>query len=599
MVVRPQKSLSLVTRAWRQLGRRRKVQLALLVVLMFVAAVVEVFSIGAVVPFLAVLSSPERAFEHPLLQPLSAFLGATEPGELVLPVTVIFALGAIASGVFRYLLLRAQTRVTYSIGVDFSVRIFERTLYQPYLVHVNRNSSEVIAGVSNKANDLIVSLLYPVAIMVSSTIMLTIVLSALAAIEPLITFSTIAAFTLFYWFTSVLSKRQLGDSSRIISRQYSNVIRLIQEGLGGIRDILLDGTQRTFVDNYRASETELRDSRATVQIMSGTPRYVIETLGILFIAALAYSLSAGTAGLSGAVPVLGVVALAAQRLIPVMQQLYSSWASIVGGSASVQDALALLEQPVPEPERGAPGQKLSFESELRLQEVSFQYVPDLPPVLRNVNLTVPKGARLGIVGETGSGKSTFLDVVMGLIAPTSGAVLVDGRRLDTANLRAWQLNIAHVPQSIYLADCSIAENIAFGQLPADIDMDRVAAAATTARILDVIEALPHGFRTMVGERGVKLSGGQRQRIGIARAIYKQANVIVLDEATSALDTDTERAVMNAIHELPGRITLLIVAHRHSTLRDCSSVIRIRDGIVEYVDNFSESFAGGSGRTHYL
>lgn len=582
------------SRAWHQLDRRRKLQLCLLVVLMLAAAVVEVFSIGAVIPLLGVLSAPEKAFAHPMMRPLVDALQITNARDLVLPVSVIFAIGAIASGVFRYQLLRAQTRITYSIGIDLSVRIFERTLYQPYSVHVARNSSEVIAGVSNKANDLIVGLLYPAAILVSSIIMLLIVLVALILVEPTVTIATLAAFALFYALTSLVSRGQLRESGRIINKQYSNVIRLIQEGLGGIRDILLDGTQRTFVDNYRLSETELRNSRATVQIMSGTPRFIIETLGILFLTALAYTLSTGSDGLNSSIPVLGVVALALQRLVPVMQQLYFSWANIAGSSASVHGALEFLEQPMPRsPEVGRTA-ILPFESHIRLENVSFSYGAGLPSVLRNVNLDIPKGAKLGIIGETGSGKSTFLDVVMGLVMPTQGFVTVDGVRLDESNIRQWQGNIAHVPQAIYLADSSIAENIAFGEPPDEIDLDRVIAASITAQIHDVIQGLPDGMATLVGERGVRLSGGQRQRIGIARALYKQATVIILDEATSALDRETEQSVMDAVHALPAKITLLIVAHRHSTLHDCTSVIRIGNGEVVGVDNFADVLAGRAG-----
>ena len=388
----------------------------------------------------------------------------------------------------------------------------------------------------------------------------------------------------------MIARRQLTSSGRIIAMQYGNVIKLIQEGLGGIRDILLDGTQGTFLKKYRESETALRSSRATVQIMSGTPRFVIETLGTLFIAALAlYYMAAAKDGLSTAIPVLGVVALSAQRLIPVAQLLYSSWVSIAGGRTSVGDALNLLEQPMPVFIPVPTGNILPFESEIRLHEVTFKYNASSPIVLREICLTILKGSRLGVIGETGSGKSTFLDVVMGLMLPTSGGILIDGRKLDETSMRAWQSQIAHVPQSIYLADSSVTENIAFAQKPEDVDFQRVVAAAKTAQIHDVIQELPMGYATLVGERGVRLSGGQRQRIGIARALYKQATVIVLDEATSALDVETERAVMHAIHELPQKVTLLIVAHRHSTLKECTSVIRIRKGEIESAEDLQPAF----------
>ncbi|HUP79988.1 MAG TPA: ATP-binding cassette domain-containing protein, partial [Pirellula sp.] len=355
--------------------------------------------------------------------------------------------------------------------------------------------------------------------------------------------------------------------------------------------ILLDGSQQTFLNSYRSSETALRNSRARVLIMSGTPRFVIETFGTLFIAALAlYYTATKKDGLSTALPILGAVALSAQRLIPVMQQLYTSWACIAGGRSSVGDALDLLEQPMPAIPPDKSVNALPFESEIHFDEVSFQYTAGSPEVVSKIRLTIPKGSRLGVIGETGSGKSTFLDLVMGLMLPTSGEIRIDCRKLDATSMRAWQGQIAHVPQSIYLADSSVAANIAFGQRREEIDLTRVVAAAKTAQIHEVIEKLPSGYASFVGERGVRLSGGQRQRIGIARALYKQSSVIVLDEATSALDGETERAVMNAIHDLPQKITLLIVAHRYSTLKECSSVIRIRNRAIEIVEDFQRPIA---------
>ena len=583
----PHSLAGLLMRAWRQLSRRRRLQLQGLVVLMLVASVVEVFSIGAVIPFLGVLASPEDSFAHPLLAPLIRTFGITDSSALLLLVTILFAAGAVASGCVRYVLLTAQTRLTYAIGVDFSVGIFEVTLHQPYLTHVKRNSSEVLSGVSNKANDLIVSLLYPAAVAASSVVMLSVVLTVLMVLQPLVTVVTVAAFGTFYWVASALSRRRLDAAGRVVNRQYSAVIKLIQEGLGGIRDVLLDGTQHTFVSSYELCERQLRESRATLQILSGTPRYVVETLGIVFIAGLAYSLAAPGEGFGEAIPTLGVVALAAQRLIPVMQQLYASWVAIVGGAAAVGDALSFLEQP-----RGglavAPARQLSFDSHVRIHNVTFQYDTEAEPVLRGVNLIIPKGSVTGIIGETGSGKSTLLDLLMGLIRPTTGEIAVDGEPLTDEMIRAWQMNIGHVPQHIFLSDTTIAENIAFGQPSREVDWQRLIAAAKAAQIYEVIDALPKGFSTLVGERGVRFSGGQRQRLGVARALYKQCSVLILDEATSALDTETERAVMQAIAELYGTLTVVMVAHRYTSLSSCQAIIRLANGVAEVVPSAAMS-----------
>lgn len=571
------------TRIWHQLEPNRKLQLYAIICLMIISSLVEVFSIGSVIPFIGVLVDPEKVFEHPHMEPLIRYFSISEPAEIIIPIAVVFCFGAIASGFLRIMLLVVQTRVTYSIGVDLSVKIFERTLNQPYVVHISRNSSEVISGVSVKANELIVSLLYPTAILVSSLIMLAIVLIALVMLNPTITMVTISAFALFYGLVLILFKKRLRRISSTIAIQYQKVIKLIQEGLGGIRDILLDGTQRTFVNNYYHSESSLRTSRASLQIISGMPRYIIETLGTLLIVGVAIYLTKGGDGLHSALPVLGVMGLAAQRLTPIIQQIYSSWTAIEGGRTSVNDALDLLEQVIPvRSENTSMTDSLPFESSIKLERVSFRYSSGLSEIIKDLNLTIVKGARIGVIGETGSGKSTLLDIIMGMLVPTNGNIRIDNCILTADTMTYWQDKIAHVPQSIYLADSTITENIAFGFSPNDIDHERVIASAKTAQIHEVIQEMSMGYDTVVGERGVRLSGGQRQRIGIARAIYKQASVIVLDEATSALDKDTEELVMNAIHALPQKITLIIVAHRHSTLKQCTGIIQIKKGMISEI-----------------
>jgi ATP-binding cassette subfamily B protein len=274
-----------------------------------------------------------------------------------------------------------------------------------------------------------------------------------------------------------------------------------------------------------------------------------------------------------------MLALGAQRLLPCLQQLYYSWASITGYQVSLADTIALLDQPLPEEFLQPTTTPLFIQDAIRLDAVRFRYTGEGPWVLDGLNLVISKGARVGFVGSTGSGKSTTLDLLMGLLIPTEGQLLVDGQAVSGNRLSAWQRSIAHVPQSIYLADTTLAENIAFG-IPAEtIDMERVQRAARQAQIADFIEKSPEGYQAYVGERGVRLSGGQRQRIGIARALYKQASVLVLDEATSALDNSTEQSVMDAIGGLNSDLTILLIAHRITTVRHCDFIVELEHGRV--------------------
>ncbi|MCZ8255595.1 MAG: ABC transporter ATP-binding protein [Polaromonas sp.] len=586
-VQRHQSLFDLLRRLWPHISPRRRVQLSVLFVLMILASLAEVISIGAVLPFLGVLTNPEPIFRQPYMQGVIQWLGLTEARQLLLPLTVVFAVSAIVSGVMRFILLWAQTRLSHSIGADFSISIYRRTLYQPYAVHLSRNSSEVIAGISAKANGLVNGIILPVLAIVSSLLMLVTIVAALIVIEPLIPFVVLVVFGSIYVLILLATKKRLVENSICISREQNQVIKAVQEGLSGIRDVLIDGAQAAYCKTYLNADQPLRRAMANVQITNSSPRFGIEALGMVVIAVLAYVLANRPEGITTAIPVIGAMVLGAQRLLPVMQLVYSSLAHIHAGRAPLRDTLELLDQPLPayasEP-RPAP---IAFRYGIDLKGLRFRYAPEGPLVLNGLNLTIPKGARIGFIGKTGSGKSTLLDIVMGLLPPTDGTMQVDGVAITPQNHRAWQANIAHVPQAIFLSDSTIAENIAFGVPANQIDRARLRAAAEQAQIAQTIATWDKQYETMVGERGVRLSGGQRQRIGIARALYKQANVIVFDEATSALDNETEQAVMQAIDSLGGELTILIVAHRLTTLKNCSQIVELGAGTVKRVGSYAD------------
>ncbi|RTY36009.1 ABC transporter ATP-binding protein [Chlorobium phaeovibrioides] len=568
---------SLLVRLWGHISPRRRAQLALLLVLMFIASFAEIVSIGAVLPFLGALTAPETLFAAPALQPVFRILGIAGPAELLLPLTIMFAVAAIVSGGVRLVLLWATTRLSFATGADLSISIYRRTLYQPYAVHVARNSSEVITGISNKANGIIYSAMMPLLVLLSSGIILIAILAALISVNPVIAFTAFGGFGTIYAMVTLLSRKRLRVDSQRIAGESTQVIKSLQEGLGGIRDVLIDGTQEAYCRIYRQADQPLRRAQGNITFIGQSPRYGMEALGMVLIAGLAFVMSRQPDGLSQAIPVLGALALGAQRLLPVLQQAYASWSGVQSGQASLEDALDLLDQPLP-PHADEPlPEPIPFTQAISLSALSFRYASEAPLVLRDIDLTIPKGSRVGFIGTTGSGKSTLLDIVMGLLRPTAGGLRIDGEPIAEQNHRAWQAHIAHVPQSIFLADTSIEENIAFGLSPKEIDHERVRRAAEQAQIADIIESWPKQYRTFVGERGVRLSGGQRQRIGIARALYKQADVIIFDEATSALDNQTEAAVMQAIEELHEELTVLIIAHRLTTLRNCDMIVELENG----------------------
>jgi len=554
---------------------------------MIIASCAEIISIGAILPFLAVLTAPERIFQLPIAQPVIKFLGLTSSSQLLLPLTIAFGIAALIAGAVRLLLLWASTRLSFATGADLSIGIYRRTLYQPYAVHVARNSSEVISGISAKTNSVIFSTIVPIITFISTTIMLLAIMAALFSIDPLVALSAFGGFGLIYGFIIWFTRGRMLLNSRCIAHESTQVIKSLQEGLGGIRDVLIDGSQEVYCRIYRHADIPLRRAQGNSVFIGQSPRFGMEALGMMLIAILAYVLSRQPDGIVKAIPVLGALALGAQRMLPVLQQAYGAWSQIQGGQISLRDALDLLDQPLPDYVDKPDAMPLPFSEEIRLKNLSFRYTEQTPWVLNNLNLTIEKGCRIGFIGVTGSGKSTLLDIIMGLLTPTEGRLEIDDQVITSSNYRAWQAHIAHVPQAIYLADSTIEENIAFGIPKEKIDKNRVKQAAEKAQIADIIETWPKKYQTYVGERGIRLSGGQRQRIGIARALYKQADVIIFDEATSALDNETEQAVMQAIESLGKDLTVLIIAHRLTTLKNCTQIVELADGGIKRIGSYEE------------
>lgn len=577
----------LLRRLWHHINPRRRGQFGILFLLMLLASFAEVFSIGAILPFLTALTAPERVYSHATAQPFIQALGLTAPSQLLFPLTVAFGAAALVAGAMRLLLLWASTRLSFATGADLGISIYRRTLYQPYAVHCARNSSEVIAGISGKANSVIVGILLPILNLLSASVMLTVILVALLSVEPVIALLAFGGFGCIYIIVIGLTRKQLLTDSQCIASESVHVIKCLQEGLGGIRDVLIDGSQATYCQIYREADLRLRRAQGNHVFISASPRYGMEALGMLLIAALAYTLAQQPDGIGKAIPILGALALGAQRLLPALQQAYSAWSSIHGGRASLQDALNLLDQPMPTYADQPVAKPISFSQVISLKKLGFRYNPKNPHVLAEIDLNIPKGGRIGFIGTTGSGKTTLLDIVMGLLQPTDGSLEIDGQAITPGNQRAWQAHIAHVPQAIYLADTTIEENIAFGVPKDQIDRVRVRQAAQQAQIAESIECWPGGYQTLVGERGICLSGGQRQRIGIARALYKQADVIIFDEATSALDSETEQAVMQSIESLSKDLTLLIIAHRLTTLKNCTQIVELGIGGIKRSGNYQD------------
>ena len=565
---------------WSHLSYIRKCQFIALLFLMLFVSCTEIVSIGVVLPFLSALVSPEEIFKNNYIKPILQFIQINDLLEFRLFITFLFIATVVFSTIFRILLLWASNYLSYSCGNELSVAVYRRILYQPYTYHCNSNTSELINGISYKT-DLFTQTLTMVLTLISSLILIFCVSIFLCYLNPFISFVIFSCFGLIYLVVIYFTKKKLLQSSKVIAHQSSSVIKYIQEGLGSIRDILLDNNQEEYCKTYKSADFLMRKAQSSVLFISNSPRYLIESLGIFIIAVLAYKLSETATGLSDGIPLIGALALGAQKLLPVFQQAYGSFSQVLGNEAAIFDVNKLLNQELPKNSKENFSRWVSWKR-IKLKNIYFRYSYSSPYVLNDLNFSISTGNKIGIIGESGAGKSTLVDIFMGLLKPTKGSLEVDGEVISAKNIKSWQLKIAHVPQALFLKDGTIMENIAFGIPVNQIDFDHVRACAKKAQLDFVVDALPNNYKTMVGERGIRLSGGQVQRIGIARALYKNPDIIIFDEATSSLDIKTEFEVMKAINNLSKDFTVLIITHRLSTLKSCDKIFEIKKGIIKKI-----------------
>jgi len=575
----------LIARLWRHISWRRKRQLGLSVGLMTISALLDVISLGAVLPFITVLASPDRVFDNEIVSRAAGAFGIETAADLILPLAVGFALTAVVAGVSRLVSLWVAVRVTAGVASDLGIEAYRRTLHQPYEAHVQRNSGEVMSSILTKVEATSNSVVRQLLALCGSALTVVSIVAALIVIEPLTALIAMVGLGCGYALIGRAAKRKLDHNSLIIAETRASTFRDVQEGLGGIRDILLDGSQSHFVRLFEKSDRSMKRAYATNQIIGATPRFAMEGIALVLITGLAYWINQRTGSVASSLPVLGALALGGQRLLPALQQGFLSWSTIVGSRKTVVEAIEFLDQPIDDANliRYEPS---GLSHQIRLSGVSFRYQQTAEDVLKDVDLVFQRGQRIGIVGPTGSGKSTLLDLIMGLLEPTTGILEVDGLAIRGADRQRWMRTTAHVPQHVFLTDESFEANIVFGSADSPTEESRVRDAAARACISDFIEGRPNGYREIIGERGVRLSGGQRQRIGIARALYRQPDVLILDEATSALDVVTERDVMAEIAGLGNDVTILQVAHRLSTVEDCDMIVEMEAGRVVATGTFA-------------
>ena len=561
--------LATLTDALLPQTRRR---LTMLVALMLAGGIAELLSIGAVVPFINLLAGGKIS---PKLVPLLAWQNGTGTGDLLILATM-FGVAVIASAALRLWLQSETQRWVMIAGHELTMEIQRRTLLQPYAWHVRQHSAALIAALE-KVQGVTFRLLLPLAQAVAALLIALFIVAALILVDPLAAVTVGLALVAAYALAARLTRERLTRASAEISSAYDERIRMVQDSVGAVRDIILDSSQPTYLAAFRKADARFARAQASIAVAGTAPRFIVEGAAMLLFAAASIVLAERTGGLLSALPVLAALALGGQRLLPLVQTLHFGWAAMTGNSAVLHDVVGLLRLPVddsPDVERPP----LPFTSAIEIDRLCFGYDGSERRAIDGVSATIGKGEMIALTGRTGSGKTTFADLVMGLLTPSSGTLRVDGHPIDGTNRRAWQRNIAHVPQSIFLTDSSIAANITLAAPDAAVDPDRLHTAVRDAQLAEFIASLPLGLETKIGERGIRLSGGQGQRLGLARALYKGAALLIVDEGTNALDDETEAAVLAALASLHRRgCTILLIAHRASTIAAATRILRLDDG----------------------
>lgn len=558
---------------FRTMPASRRRELYLVTLLVPATAAAEMVMVTAVVPVLAILGGASSKLS--VLQSAIGWIERASSLSALAAAAILFVAASLATTALRLLLTWATLRFAAQLGHDLNMAIQHRFLHQPYLFHLSNNSSRPLASLE-KVDHLVLDVAQRGLQGIGATIISVAVIVALLRVDPLSAAAAAVLVATLYGFVSILFRRRLEANTSLMIGAYERRIQLVQESHGGIRDIIIDRSQQAHLAAFASIDEPFMRARAQAMFLSGAPRYLVEGIGLCLIAMLGLFLANRPGGLPAALPIVGALALGAQRLLPLVSQIYNGWISFTSSGPILHDVAAILQLPSDRP--GDDPERITFRTAITFQHVGFRYPERAIAALSDLNFTIPYGARVAIVGKTGAGKSTLADLLMGLIEPTQGRIYVDDTPLEGGALAGWRKSIAHVPQSIFLADTSVARNIALISFDEQPDLGRVTQAAIAAQLHQFISSLPDGYQTLVGERGAKLSGGQRQRLALARAIYRRSPLLILDEATSALDEETEEAVLSSLDQLHAAgCTIVIIAHRLSTVERSDLVLMLDEG----------------------
>lgn len=560
--------------------RRRYLSLQVMV---FFMAIMELLGIASIAPFMALVADVQLLETNTTLKKIYLASGVESHEKFLFLTGSIVLIMLSTASILSIITTWRLSLFALSVGTEIGDRLYRYYLNKDWLFHASGSSAQLTKQIATEALRVTNFIILPLIQMNARLVLALFIIVGIFIYNPLIAIIGVTLFICGYVVIYKVIRKRIARYGQHVSTTSTDRFRLMNEGFGGIKDVLLYNRRQDFIDQFEMSGKVLAHAQGVNTALSQVPRYLMELLAFgALITLVLVLLIANNGTLSQVLPVLAIYALAGFKLLPALQQIYASVTTVRGNTAAFEAIKAdLLASLTLDEQSKADLQSNDFQyiKKIKLDNVSFTYPNKMSPALNNINIEIPVNATIGFVGESGSGKSTLIDLLLGLIEPSQGALMLDNKTIGSNNKHAWQQRIGFVPQSIFLSEGSIAENIAFGLNKKDIDIEKVQQAVKYSHLESLVNSLPQRLNTKVGERGVQLSGGQRQRIGIARALYNQADVLVFDEATSALDGITEKVIMDAIQELSGQKTIVMIAHRLKTVQKCDVIYFIEQGRV--------------------
>lgn len=542
----------------------------------------EILSIGMLIPFIGIISSPDKYANYGLSSKIFEFIGLPVEAITITDITLSFVITSLIASFSRVVLLRYQVLFTHRLAGSISARIFSNYIFSTYESYIKSNSSKYISGITTKVNHLVGHVIIPITELFASGIITISIIFALILVDPVICALLVFGLSIIYGVIGVFSRSRLERYGKETSACASEQISIIEKSIGGFRDIYLSGLQNAFLENYSKIDNRFRYSLAISSFYAASPRYLLEGLAMSLIAMVVYFYIQSSSDVVSIIPVLGAFAVGAQKLFPSAQRLYDGWSKLKSAGTIIDDIQSLINsKSISSQSMGSVlNENILFEKELVFNNAEYTYPNCNRPVWSGVNLTIPIGSFVGLIGQSGAGKSTFVDVLIGLLHLSKGSFCVDGKLIDNKTTLQWVSKIAHVPQDIYIVNGSLIDNIAFGVNYENIDYERLINVLDMVGLSDFVKSLDDGINSNLGDRGIMLSGGQKQRIGIARALYdKDKSILVLDEATSALDVESEDAIISNLHNLRCKYTIFMISHRASSFDNCDFNLEFNDGCV--------------------